>query len=66
LFVLYAPGGIGRTLMYNTLELNCSGDVTAVRPSDGKARIELVTSTCTSRVVYYYMTVLITLIPSPS
>jgi hypothetical protein len=32
---------------YITLELNCSCVVTAVRPSDGKARIRLVTSTYT-------------------
>jgi hypothetical protein len=33
--------------MYNVFELNCNGDVTAVRPSDGKARIKSVTSRCT-------------------
>jgi hypothetical protein len=42
-------GGICGALMYcGLIDLNCSGDATAImRPSDGKAQIELVPSTCT-------------------
>jgi hypothetical protein len=42
---MYVPGGTGTTSLYNTLELTYSGDVAAIRHSDGKARIKLVTST---------------------
>jgi hypothetical protein len=30
---------------YSTLELNCGGDISVVRSSDGNSRIKLVTST---------------------
>jgi hypothetical protein len=38
---------LGRTLLYNTLELNCNSEVHPVRPSDGEARVKLVTRACT-------------------
>jgi hypothetical protein len=48
--------------MYNTIELKYSGDATAVRPSDGKARINVVTSTYKQcLVVYCYWTILATI-----
>jgi hypothetical protein len=34
---MYVLSGTGRAIMYNTFEVSCSGDVTAVRPSDGKS-----------------------------
>jgi hypothetical protein len=32
---MYVPEGNGSTLLYNTLDLNYSGDVIAVRPLHG-------------------------------
>jgi hypothetical protein len=47
LFIVDVVTKGGSVSLYTTLELNYSGEVTTIRPSNGKSRIKLATSTCT-------------------